>query len=139
MIKKKKTILPTLVSNQAARRGVRRGLSAMPPKLILHFDVNETILVGDPAGGDTFEQSLNKIICKTALVQKSSIDGCSGMPTRWRDGSEICPDTSSPPPLFTGFEWPEDTVSFYRAGHPAKACAQRFTEPGQPGEVLAGD
>ena len=24
------------------------------PKLILHFDVNETIMVGDPAGGDTF-------------------------------------------------------------------------------------
>lgn len=27
----------------------------MKRKLILHFDVNETILVGDPAGGDSFE------------------------------------------------------------------------------------
>ena len=122
------------MSNQA-RRGVWRGLSAMPPKLILHFDVNETILVGDPAGGDTFEQSLNKIICKTALVQRSGIDTGSGMPTRWRDGSEICSSTTFPPPLFTGFDWPEDTVSFYRAGTSAKACAQQFTEPGQPGEA----
>jgi hypothetical protein len=24
-------------------------------KLILHFDVNETILVGDPAGGDSMD------------------------------------------------------------------------------------
>jgi hypothetical protein len=105
-----------------------------PPKLILHFDVNETILVGDPAGGDTFEQSLNKTICKTALVQKRSIGHDSGLPTRWRDGSAISPATP-PPPLFTGFAWPADTVSFYRAGRSAKACAQTFTEPGQPGEA----
>jgi hypothetical protein len=38
------------------------------PKLVLHFDVNETILLVDEAGGDTFEDCLNKIICKTALV-----------------------------------------------------------------------
>ncbi len=32
-----------------------------PPKLVLHFDVNETILVGDDAGGDTFDDCLNKV------------------------------------------------------------------------------
>ncbi len=30
-------------------------------KLVLHFDINETILVGDDAGGDTVEDCLNKV------------------------------------------------------------------------------
>jgi hypothetical protein len=38
------------------------------PHLFLHFDVNETILIGDPAGGDTVEECLNKIIAKSAFV-----------------------------------------------------------------------
>lgn len=38
------------------------------PHLFLHFDVNETILVGDPAGGDTAEECLDKIIAKSAFV-----------------------------------------------------------------------
>ncbi len=43
-----------------------------PPKrhhLVLHFDINETILIGDEAGGDTVEDCLNKIIAKSAFVQ----------------------------------------------------------------------
>ncbi len=38
-------------------------------RLVLHFDVNETIMVGDPAGGDSFEESLNKIVSKSAIVR----------------------------------------------------------------------
>ena len=38
-------------------------------KLILHFDVNETIMIGDPAGGDTFEDCLNKMIAKNAFIR----------------------------------------------------------------------
>ena len=30
------------------------------PKLVLHFDVNETILMGDTAGGDSVEKCMNK-------------------------------------------------------------------------------
>ena len=48
----------------ASRRRRRRA-----PKLVLHFDVNETIMVGDPAGGDTFEDCLNKMIAKNAFVR----------------------------------------------------------------------
>ena len=52
----------------ASRRRRRRAT----PKLVLHFDVNETIMVGDPAGGDTFEDCLNKMIAKNAFVRARS-------------------------------------------------------------------
>lgn len=39
-----------------------------PPHLFLHFDVNETILLGDPAGGDSVQECINKIIAKSAFV-----------------------------------------------------------------------
>ena len=38
----------------------------MTPHLILCFDINETILVGDEAGGDSVEECLNKVITKCA-------------------------------------------------------------------------
>ncbi|KAL9178435.1 hypothetical protein ACHAXT_003765, partial [Thalassiosira profunda] len=46
------------------------------PHLFLHFDVNETILIGDPAGGDSVEECLNKIIAKSAFV--STTNGAVG-------------------------------------------------------------
>ena len=45
------------------------------PHLFLHFDVNETILVGDPAGGDTVEECLDKIIAKSAFVSTTRVGG----------------------------------------------------------------
>lgn len=36
-------------------------LKSSPRKLVLHFDINETILIGDEAGGDTVEDCLNKV------------------------------------------------------------------------------
>jgi len=44
-----------------------------PPHLFLHFDVNETILLGDPAGGDSVHECVNKIIAKSAFVSTSGI------------------------------------------------------------------
>ena len=52
------------------------------PVLTLHFDVNETVMVGDPAGGDTYEQSLNKILAKSAFVRR-----VASPPTGARHGS----------------------------------------------------
>jgi len=43
------------------------------PHLFLHFDVNETILLGDPAGGDSVHECVNKIIAKSAFVSTSGI------------------------------------------------------------------
>jgi hypothetical protein len=36
-------------------------LSSSKSKLVLHFDINETILIGDEAGGDSVEDCLNKV------------------------------------------------------------------------------
>ena len=46
------------------------------PHLFLHFDVNETILLGDPAGGDSVEECVNKIIAKSAFVSTKSNNNC---------------------------------------------------------------
>lgn len=74
------------------------------PHLFLHFDVNETILIGDIAGGDALEDCLNKIIAKSAFVITSS-DGNENnngdeesslfVPTHWWNGLPLTPPTSS--------------------------------------------
>jgi len=71
--------------------------SAKPPRLVPHFDVNETIMVADPAGGDSFEDVLNKMICKTAFVKR-------------RDGGDV-EEATSPDEL----EW-RDSVPLYDDG-----------------------
>ena len=50
------------------------------PHLFLHFDINETILIGDPAGGDTVTECLNKIIAKSAFVRTDDSDSSSYAP-----------------------------------------------------------
>ena len=40
-----------------------------PVKLILHFDINQTLILEDKAGGDSFEDALNLIVCKSAFVR----------------------------------------------------------------------
>jgi hypothetical protein len=57
--------------------------------LILHFDINETILVGDDAGGDSREDSLNKILAKSAFVQKPVVDTSDG------SSSSLSPSSST--------------------------------------------
>ena len=59
------------------------------------MDINETILLGDPAGGDTFDESLNKIIAKVAYVRPVPPDAQRGgrWPAwEWHDGSPLDPD-----------------------------------------------
>ena len=51
------------------------------PHLFLHFDINETILIGDPAGGDTVTECLNKIIAKSAFVRTDDSDSSSDAPS----------------------------------------------------------
>jgi hypothetical protein len=70
------------------------------PHLFLHFDINETILIGDIAGGDTLEDCLNKIIAKSAFVTKDSDgndkrDEESFVPTHWWNGDPLTPSTLS--------------------------------------------
>jgi hypothetical protein len=91
-------------------------------RLVLHVDINETILVGDDAGGDSRDESLNKILAKSAFVQlpadvtiASLDDTASVKPTHWWDGTPIGCDTV--PPLYTGWEWPEGCVPYYRTAY----------------------
>eukprot|EP00970_Alexandrium_tamarense_P019346 scaffold13929_cov441-Alexandrium_tamarense.AAC.1 len=60
--------------------------SQPPPHLFLHFDVNETILIGDPAGGDTVHECLNKIIAKSAFV---STEGLGNEATKDENNTNI--------------------------------------------------
>eukprot|EP01063_Lacrimia_lanifica_P037970 TRINITY_DN7960_c0_g1_i1.p1 TRINITY_DN7960_c0_g1~~TRINITY_DN7960_c0_g1_i1.p1 ORF type:complete len:348 (+),score=99.99 TRINITY_DN7960_c0_g1_i1:69-1112(+) len=103
-------------------------MPATAPRLVLHFDVNETILLCDPAGGDTQEMCLNKIIAKNAYVQREDAGG-----RRWRDGSCAAPGNPAgapKPPLHFGFEWPEGCAPFYEA---YRKEGVKFTEEGASG------
>eukprot|EP00986_Skeletonema_menzelii_P010990 scaffold5513_cov141-Skeletonema_menzelii.AAC.6 len=115
--------------------------------LFLHFDVNETILLGDPAGGDSVHECVNKIIAKSAFVSTSGIDDhqddptqprikrspSSGNicdthqfePTHWWNGMSINDCDSAPPPLYTGWVIPPNTCPFYRTRY--KVHAKKFT------------
>ena len=111
-------------------------------RLILHFDVNETILVGDPAGGDTFEESLNKIVCKSTLVRQQAASESTSNPLflySWWDGSPLDLHARRPtceaPSLFTGWERPPGCESFYDVPELKREYARRFTEPTSPGAI----
>jgi len=129
------------------------------PHLVLHFDINETLLVGDEAGGDTREDCLNKILAKSSFVQlpkndnddksKNHYQNGNGLtllqhtktmiPTHWWDGSPIQSSLSSslssssppPPPLYTGWKWPSNTCPYYRTAYKKKA--KTFTDSQQGG------
>ena len=123
------------------------------PHLFLHFDVNETILLGDPAGGDSVEECVNKIIAKSAFVstksnnehiikseggdkegkpviKRSPSSGNIGdthlfEPTHWWNGESIEDPTISAPPLHTDWEYPPDACPYYRTAF--KKDAKKFT------------
>lgn len=110
-------------------------------KLVLHFDVNETILIGDDAGGDTVNDCLNKIIAKcayvkvndvTALKTKLTLEVTQDLePTLWCDDQPIglrqddgC--AQSAPPLHIGWEWPKKCCPYYRTAF--KKRSKSFVE-----------
>ena len=114
--------------------------------LVVHFDINETILLGDDAGGDTREDALNKMLAKSAFVQMPShtVDATKEddaaetcyestselVPTRWWNGELI--DTTatnscfSPPPLYTKWHWPKGCCPYYRTSY--KKRSKTFVE-----------
>jgi hypothetical protein len=109
-------------------------LPQCPVPLVLHLDINETILVGDEAGGDTREESLNKILAKSAFCQlpkgseNVSIENVlSIVPTHWWDGTLINNEQQEqPPPLYTGWQWPPGCVPYYRTAY--KRLAKDFVD-----------
>ena len=112
-------------------------------RLLLHFDVNETIMLGDPAGGDTFLDSLNKSICKNAFVrprgtaakQESGSDSSSHWldAWEWHDGTPLNPK-GTVPGLVTAWEWPAGCTPAYRVPELKRAFAKTFaSDPASPG------
>jgi len=88
-------------------------------QLVVHFDINETILVGDDAGGDTRDDCLNKVLAKSAFVRAPNGQGHNLEPTHWWDGTPLLEMPTSidtpPPPLYTGWEWPPNCIPYYRS------------------------
>ena len=116
--------------------------SSSEPPLCLHFDVNETIVLGDDAGGDSYEDSLHKILAKVAFVRPraagSDGDGGRWVEWSWHDGSPLdpecrAPDAPTPPLLPDAFEDPPGCVRFYNVPALKKPFAKCFAAPGSPG------
>lgn len=111
------------------------------PHLVLHFDVNETIMVGDPAGGDSYQDSLNKVLAKSAFCRVDGPLGAYGSaaatPTVWHDGIPMADLPVPPPPLRP--EWTFDTPPgvgcFYKQSELKRAHAKCFADPGSPGVI----
>jgi hypothetical protein len=66
--------LPNLISHlspsPASTVDYESILSSSNRKLVLHFDINETILIGDEAGGDTVHDCLNKVQRKKERIKE---------------------------------------------------------------------
>jgi hypothetical protein len=123
----------------------------IPTHLFLHFDINETILLGDDAGGDSRHESTQKMLAKSAFCRKPSPSFSASFstpttgvlawektqqlkPTHWWDGQEIGRETSMPP-LYTGWKWPEHCCPYYRTAY--KGHAKSFTEDGKHGQIYS--
>ncbi len=109
----------------------------MPTRLILHFDINETILLGDDAGGDSRHDSLQKMIAKSAFCQLPSSstaweDTLQATPTHWWDGQPFGQETSIPP-LYTGWEWPPGCCPYYRTSY--KERSKGFVDHNHDGHI----
>ena len=103
------------------------------PRLVLHFDVNETIMVADPAGGDSFEDVLNKMLAKTAFVRRKDggavDDATSPSDLEWRDGVPLHDDGGDPEQaLWLRWEKPSDGSKMASTTKCLEAHRKTFTE-----------
>ena len=103
------------------------------PRLVLHFDVNETIMVADPAGGDSFEDVLNKMLAKTAFVRRKDggavDDATSPSDLEWRDGGPLDDDGGDPEQaLWLRWEKPDDGSKMASTTKCLEAHRKTFTE-----------
>ena len=76
-------------------------MAGHPKRLVLHFDVNETIMVGDPVSSVDFDASLNHVLAKVAFLNEQ-LDA-------WHDGSPLDLEQRKlkdlkAPPLLTNFD-----------------------------------
>ncbi|GKZ00164.1 hypothetical protein MPSEU_000969600 [Mayamaea pseudoterrestris] len=133
----------TIVRDELPPLQVFNFFNKIPLHLVLHFDINETILLGDEAGGDTREDVLNKMLAKSAFVRmeptpasdRTNEDEDTGecsmplsykehtsklVPKVWWNGDPIyatTPNHCSPPPLYTKWKWPNNCCPYYRTSY----------------------
>eukprot|EP00040_Diaphanoeca_grandis_P027747 m.158679 g.158679 ORF g.158679 m.158679 type:complete len:409 (-) comp31107_c0_seq1:96-1322(-) len=133
------------------KMSVNTNIKPILPRLILHFDVNETIMCADPAAGISFEECLNTIISKSAYIkQRSRTPTTSTEFGRWshlcwHDGSPIDPkfrdSQSAPPPLIDTFTPPSGCEKAHRSAlwtmhsSPMVSFKHFTTDPEQPGSI----
>jgi len=100
-------------------------------------------MIGDPAGGDTYDDSLNKILAKSAFCRATGPLGkngaCDITPTAWHDGTPMAESPPAPPPLQPGwtFDTPPGAAAFYKQPALKRAHAKKFADAGSPGAVYA--
>jgi hypothetical protein len=138
--------LPSPTSVERSAEAASTSQILIPTHLFLHFDINETILLGDDAGGDSRNESAQKMIAKSAFCRVPAPTSSTSSPalawektqelkpTHWWDGQEIGRETSLPP-LYTGWKWPENCCPYYRTAY--KRHAKSFTNVGKHGEIYA--
>ncbi len=54
--------------------------TAQPDRLVLHFDVNKTLVMTDPAGSKTLEDTINDILSETCygtIEQHPTLEKCN--------------------------------------------------------------
>ncbi|KAJ1628992.1 hypothetical protein T492DRAFT_841155 [Pavlovales sp. CCMP2436] len=142
------------------RRNFQRATPPKPwrPRLILHLDINETLILSDPAGGDSYVDSLNKIVAKLALVTPATSAVLDGTAWRddanesdetvlsrwtWLDGTPLNPalrDPALPPSPLAHSTWdvPQGAFILYKVPALKRRFAKSFClAAGSPGLVYA--
>lgn len=115
------------------------------PKLVLHFDVNQTILMADPAQGKTLDHVLNDILSNMAFGTVK--DGT----WTWNGGSlkdRFDPDFFIAPEEMNYYTFVQEKLAdpvgaskeeCFEMKTRRKKLKTTFTDPGQPGEVLRSE
>jgi hypothetical protein len=138
-------LLLDVASDAPRARAASPTLSTTSIHLVIHFDINETILIGDEAGGDTVDDIVNKMLAKSAFVRipaaaaagsaAADCDTHNIVPTHWWDGSPILEESgadnapnssqeaSPPAPLYTGWEWPDQCCPYYRTAYKKRSTS----------------
>lgn len=99
-----------------------RSLSVSHKPIVVHFDINETILLGDIAGGDSVEECWHKIIAKSAFVHVPDeiTDLATFVPTHWWNGVPLT-SSKGAPELWLASHWPPNAAPYYRTALKHKA------------------
>lgn len=114
----------------------RRVLLSSSQPLITWLGVCFPLSTGDPAGGDSFEDSLNKIVCKQAVVRRVvEEEAMTPLLDRyaWVDGRPLSSVDGSEPELHY-WELPQGCTKFYDEPELKRRFAKNFcTDADSPG------